>query len=64
MSPAAEAPAASRLRAALDVPAGCVCFNLLANPGPPQTGGVAAQLTGNSHKMISQSCQTFIEMKL
>lgn len=46
-------PAAGGPGGALDVPARCVCFNLLANPGPPQMGGAAAQLRGN--RVISQS---------
>lgn len=44
--PAAASSAASGLGGALDRPAGRVRFNLLANPGPPQMGGAAAQPTG------------------
>lgn len=51
--PAAGSSETRRLCGALDRPAGCVCFDLLANPGPPQMGGAAAQLSGN--RMISGS---------
>ena len=45
--PAAESMAATRPRPALDSAAGCIRFNLLADSGPPQTGGAAASLRGN-----------------
>ncbi|KAF3692453.1 Gamma-aminobutyric acid type B receptor subunit 2 [Channa argus] len=41
--------------AARRAPVGCVCFNLLANTGPPQTGGHTAQLREETFVLISLS---------